>query len=263
MPAQPQVVLPTPERLRPAAKRAAIYQTALSLWTYVNDDSFQMHPLGLPGSLIRPQAEDLWGAQMFFWIEQDVALALYRVNEQAVKSQNLPADDQWVANLPVKQLVSLRISDYLSAGTADATGHTGSTAVLYRGGSGASPLAGNLRFGSAGMAFTGHSRTGDSENGYDVVHFALNLVVDARELPHVLSELSKQNFITPLQVQYRNVDVMAAREAGYLYGSGPVLNVDIVCEALFFRSIYGPMMPQAVKDILEGKIVAGPGIYAH
>jgi hypothetical protein len=62
-PAQPQAAIPTPEQLRPAAKQAAVYQAARAIWTYVNDDSFEMHPLGSPGSFARPLPEDLWARQ--------------------------------------------------------------------------------------------------------------------------------------------------------------------------------------------------------
>jgi hypothetical protein len=255
-PAQPQAAIPTPEQLRPAAKQAAVYQAARAIWTYVNDDSFEMHPLGSPGSFARPLPEDLWAAQMFLWIDQDVAQALRQVNEQA--AQQLPEDQRWVANLPVKHLVTLRISDYLTQGATDATGRTSSTSVLQRAGGGSSASFSTVRFGSPSIAFTNRMRTSD----YDVVQFALNLVVDARDLPKVLAGLCNQNFYTPIQVQYRCVDVMAARDAGYLYGTGPILNVDIVCEGLFFRSIYEPMMPQTVKDILDGRVVGGP-VYAR
>ncbi len=241
------------EQMRPDAKRAAVYQAAKSIWTYLNDDSFQAHPIGLPDSNDKPRPEDLWAAQMFLWIDTDIAQALRRANEQAIKARNLPADQQWVAYLPVKHLISLRISEYLgggatggSSGGADTVRSNSISALYSRGG--AAPMA-NVRFGQEGIAFTNHARTAD----YDVVHVALNLVVDPRDLPQVLLELCKQNFITPLQVQYRAVDATAATNAGYLYGSGPLVNVDIVCEVLFFRSIYGAMMPQAVKDLLEGK----------
>ncbi len=255
-PAQPTVAIPTPEQLRPAARQAAIYQAARSIWTYLNDDSFEMHPLGLPGSVARPTPEDLWAAQMFLWIEQDVAQALRRVNEQA--AQSLPEDERWVANMPVKHLVALRISDYLTQGATDVTGRTASTPVLQRAAGSAGGAVSTVRFGNVGASFTSRIRTND----YDVVHFVLNLVVDARDMPKVLSELCRKNFFTPIHVQYRVVDVMAARDAGYLYGTGPIVNADIVCEALFFRSIFEPWMPQVVKDILDGRVSSGP-VYAR
>jgi hypothetical protein len=250
-PGQPGAALATPEQLRPEAQRLAIYQAAKSIWTYLNDDSFEMHPVGLPSSVDRPKIEDLWTAQVSLWIEQDVAQALRRVNEEAIKDRNLPVEDQWVANLPVKHLVWLRVSDYLVAQAED----SGGLSMSRRGG----PMgvaAGNVQFGQQSAAFTNRARTSD----FDVVHFAINVVVDARDLPRVLLELCKQNFFTPIQVQYRAVNATAAVNGGYLYGSGPLLNVDIVCEALFFRSNYEPMMPQIVKDILEGKLADREGM---
>jgi len=258
-PGQPSAAIPTAEQLRPEARRLAVYQAAKSIWTYLNDDSFEMHPIGLPDSVDKPKLEDLWIAQVSLWIEQDVVQALRRVNEEALKGRDLPVEDQWVANLPVKHLVWLRVSDYLIPQSAGVDGRSGGAALLRRGG-GVTGGAGGVRFGQQGAAFTDRSRTGD----YDVVHFALNVVVDARDLPKVILGLCKQNFITPIQVQYRGVNAAAAANSGYLYGSGPLLNVDIACETLFFRSNYESMMPQTVKDILEGKVTdrtgMGPGM---
>jgi hypothetical protein len=253
---QPSAAIPTAEQLRPEAKQLAIYQTAKSIWTYLNDDTFEMHPIGLPDSVDKPKSEDLWAAQMYLWIEQDVGQALRRANEEAIKSRNLPVEDQWVANLPVKHLVWVRLSDYLLSQAAGTEGRGGGASILHRGGGGSGGGSGGVRFGQRGEAFTDRSRTGD----FDVVHFAINVVVDARDLPKVLLELCRQNFITPIQVQYRAVNATAAAAGGYLYGSGPLLNVDIACEALFFRLNYESMMPQAVKDVLEGKAVDRAGM---
>jgi hypothetical protein len=197
---------------------------------------------------------------VFLWIEQDIVQALRRVNEEAIQSRNLPAEDQWVANLPVKHLVSLRVSDYLVSQAAGGEARGGGVSLLHKGGGGggASGSSGSsgVRFGQQGEAFTDRGRNSD----YDVVHFALNLVVDPRDLPKVLLELCRQNFITPIQVQYRGVNAAAATNGGYLYGSGPLVNVDIACEALFFRSNYESMMPPIVKEILEGKVASNTGM---
>jgi hypothetical protein len=190
------------------------------------------------------------------WIEQDIVQALRRVNEEAIKARNLPAEDQWVVNLPVKHLVWLRLSDYLLAQPTGAEGRSGGAVSLLHRSGGSGGGSGGVRFGQLSDAFTGRSRNSD----YDVVHFAINVVVDARDLPKVLLEICKQNFITPIQVQYRAVNAMTAAANGYLYGSGPLLNVDIACEALFFRSNYESMMPPLVKDILDGKVVDRAGM---
>lgn len=241
------------EQMREDAQNLAVYQTAKSLWTYVGDDSFDMHPIGLPSSVEKPRIEDLWAAQVSLWVEQDVAQALRQTNEEAIRDRNIPVEDRWVANLPVKHLVWLRVSDYLIAQSESRGGYSGPP---MRRGVGSTMMTGGLQFGDQAIAFTDRTRTDD----YDVVHFAMNVVVDARDLPRLLLALCRQNFITPIQVQYRAVDSAAAAKSGYLYGAAPVLNVDIVCEALFFRSNYEPMMPQIVKDRLEGKAVGGMGM---
>ncbi len=252
----PEGAIPPREVLLPQAQQIAIYQVATAIWTYTGEQSFMVHPM--VESVERPTPVDLWAAQMFYWIDQDVAQALRNVNEQA--AAQLPEDQQWVAHLPVKHLVSLDISDYItSSADRDISGggrgggfSSGSMSVLHGGQAGRSG-SGNMAIGTTDLSFTGRGRTGE----YDVVQFALNLVIDARALPRVLTALAKQNFYTPITVQYRDVNMTAARERGYLYGSEPAIDVDIVCEALFFREIYEKMMPEEVKARLGGEGAAG------
>lgn len=250
--APPAVKIPSKEQLMPEAKSVATYETARRIWTYIDEGSLEMHPIGSPSFMKAPDELDMWAAQMFYWIEKDVVEALARVNKQATAS--LPEDQHWVAYLPVKHLVSLTLSDYVISATTDVMSHNSSAAVLRRNiqNSSARTGAAVVSFGDKSNAYTGRTRSDE----YDVVHVAMNLVVDARDLPKVLVELSKQNLITPLNVQYRNVDVIAAREAGYLYGSGPVIDVDMVCEMLFYRSIYEAWMPELVRKMLSGEIAA-------
>jgi hypothetical protein len=250
-PAAPTVKIPTKEELTPEAKRIATQETARRIYTYIDDNSLEMHPIGSPSFVVAPSEVDMWAAQVFYWIEKDVIDALRRVNDQA----DVPEDQRWVAYLPVKHLVSLNISEYLGNMVTDVMTHATASAILHANSSGSSrSSSAPVSFGDRANAFTNRSRN----EQYDVVHVAMNLVVDARYLPKVLIELCKQNLITPLDVQYRNVDVMTAREAGYLYGSGPVIDVDIVCEMLFYRSIYDAWKPEIVRKSLSGELAAVP-----
>lgn len=253
------VKIPTRDELMPEAKLIAIYETARRIYTYIDDNALEVSPMDSPTFVQAPDEVDMWSAQMFYWIEKDVIDALRRVNDQA--AANLPEDQRWVAYLPVKHLVGLSISDYVgsAASAADpaSRGMGSSLAVLHRGmGSSRQSNSALLNsYGTAASAFTDRSRN----DQYDVVHVAISMVVDARDLPEVLIELCKQNFITPLDVQYHSVDVAGAREAGYLYGSGPVIAVDVVCEMLFFRSLYDGMKPDKVKKILSGEMQSDDG----
>ncbi len=165
---QPHVKLPTHDELVPQAKLIATYETARRIWTYIDDESLDMHPIGSPSFVQAPDSVDMWSAQMFYWIEKDIIDALHKVNADAAAS--LPADQQWVAYLPVKHLVSLRISDYLSGGMADMSGRTSSVAILHRNSQPnvmpRTSSGGRLSMGSTADAFTGRT----SNDQYDVVH---------------------------------------------------------------------------------------------
>jgi len=251
--ARPEQTGPSPQQIEADAKQLAIYKTAKSIWTYISDDSFQVHPLAVSDEM--PSPLHMWSAQVMLWIEQDVAQALRRVNEAAAKV--LPEDQRWVAYLPVKHIVRLDISDYLTEGGAGEGGRRVSLAILHNfeglSAYGARSIAyggsGYGLFGTPDAAFTGRQ----GSELYDVVHFKLDVVVDPRQMLVILNELCKQNFFTPLLVQYEAVDVPTAREAGYEYGSEPAVKATIVCEVLMFREIYGSLMPQEVKDLLSGK----------
>jgi len=274
-PATPRSALPlartTPRPVTPMSvidrqeilKRAtayAIYKRAKSIWTYASQDSFTIHPL--VDAVERPTPLQMWAAQVGLWIQQDIVEALRRVNERV--ANRLPEDQKWVAYLPVKHLVRIDIGDYITQtqSGAGAFGERGGRSVSvqilrdFQGLSGA-----YFRGGSSSYLLTGQSVfTGRSCNDlYDVVRFSLEMVLDIRDVPTVLNEICKQNFFTPLLVRYRAVDAKAAREAGYLYGAEPVVEVYVLMEALFFKQVYADLMPKEVQDRISGKAMQGPG----
>ena len=110
------------------------------------------------------------------------------------------------------------------------------------------------QLGSVDASFTKRSR----HDLYDVMHFELQVVIDARDMLAVVNELCKKRLFTPLVVSYQAVDAKAARDAGYLYGSEPAVRASIVCEALFLRKNYESLMPQEVKDMLTEQVAAEP-----
>ena len=90
-------------------------------------------------------------------------------------------------------------------------------------------------------------RTSNPE--YDVIHFAVHLVVDVRDIPTIISGISKVNFYVPLSVSYSAVrhDMLFQ---GKVYGSEPVVNLSVNFDGYFFREIYAKFMPPGIKDRL-------------
>lgn len=108
----------------------------------------------------------------------------------------------------------------------------------------------------------------------DVLHFTFSLVVDSRKINEFLDALAHRNLYTILSVSVSRQDlsvdskklerdarapqfdpVLEARD-DLLYGSDPVVRIDVAAEALFLKSVYGEMMPKSVKDALSNKIEA-------
>ena len=167
------------------------------------------------------------------------------------QGRNLP-EDQWVANLPVKHLVWLRISDYLIPGRQRREPADASGAPLLA--PAAAQSLRRQRCGSAAKRGLYRSRPHQRVRRRPFRHES------GGGCPRP-AEGARWNCASRISSRRSRCSTApststAATNAGYLYGSGPLLNVDIVCEALFFRSNYEPMMPQIVKDMLEGKVAA-------
>jgi hypothetical protein len=102
------------------------------------------------------------------------------------------------------------------------------------------------------------SPTGHVSNGlYDVVPFNLQIIVDAAQVPTVLEMLSKDRFITLLRMDLLTVDSGSAIVAGYIYGDKPVVQLNLICEALFFRNDTQRFMPDSIKRTLGVQPAAG------
>jgi hypothetical protein len=96
------------------------------------------------------------------------------------------------------------------------------------------------------------SPTGRQSNGiYDVVHFEVELDVDATKVPQVLQGLGSNHYISVMQVEnIETVDSALARAVGYYFGDKPVVHVKVKCEELFFRSWLQNYVPTRLKTQL-------------
>jgi hypothetical protein len=203
-----------------------------------------------------PDVEEMWDAQMSLWIQQDVLGALAKANEAAAAKLAKP-EDRWVAHMPVKELVAVRTGDYvLGPGAAAAAGAT-------MGGNWVEPMAEPTPPpGDASAVFTGRT----SNELYDVIQFAVELVIDARELPTVLDAICGANFYTPVTISCSAATVIPSFR-GKVYGPDPVMRVRLEFEGCFFREFYhfvdgkdgkdgkpeSRLMPKALSE----QIVAG------
>lgn len=89
-----------------------------------------------------------------------------------------------------------------------------------------------------------------SNSVFDVRHARLTIHVAWESLPEFFEQLRLTNFMTVIDMQFRDVDEYDALASGYLYGVSDVVEVDMVIETLWFRGWTVPLMPQMVRKAL-------------
>ncbi len=209
-----------------------------------------------------PSAEEMWYAQNALWVQQDVCRSIARIN---AKAKN-------VTQSPVKHLIGLNVpadgTQYVRPGGA------GAAAVAAVPGEGEEAAAA-VEDPAAGLPKNFQvSQTGRVSNPlFDVVHFSIEMNVDAQQVPRIIQELSREkfytgktagaegepsSFVTVNRVNLTAVDKAAALDQGYVYGDVPVVTVTFDCEALMLRSWTEKYMPALVKRKLGVGPAAAP-----
>jgi len=205
------------EVLRKSPASVASYQKAIEGYMYVTSAAFGRHKLA--DSVDRPDAADIWQAQMSLWIQQDIATALARCNEDKARQLEDEGRHPWVANLPVKHLKRLSIADQLG---------------------GPQGPGGGLNKPKGGFATSLTARRNNKD--MFVVPLQLQLVISEAALPAVLEKLCAVGFYTPTNVKYHTVPPNPA-QIGYIYGPDPVIDVVIDLEGYYFRKVYDQWIP--------------------
>jgi len=183
------------------------------------------------GTVEAPAAEDVWRAQVAYWIQKDVVEAMVAVNEEAGEAAKQAKDDPWVGNMPIKEVISIRVSDYVPP-----------KGELFK----VSPAVGYnaaVPQGTAESVFTG-TASGDS---YEVVQFTVKLIMDQRDIPLLVERLCNRRFHTLLRVSYKSVPVNKSM-MGKVYGGEPTVLVVMDFETVMLGSVFRPWMPTEVCD---------------
>jgi hypothetical protein len=180
-----------------------------------------------------PTPTDIWFSQLTLWIQQDVANAIAQTNANAKN----------ILDAPVKHLMKLTIpmspSPYtgaiLNTGAAPA-------APVPVDNDASQPLTKNLTFSPTGRV---------SNPMYDVVQFTLVIRVDASQIPNFIQTLGQDRLIDVYNINQVSVDSIDAKSQGYIYGPLPVVQLTLNCEALFMRQWTYPLMPDAIRKLLN------------
>jgi len=229
----------TDEAARKSADTRAAIRKARGIYCYVDRNSLDESTRVYQG--LSPRPFDMWNAQVSLWVQQDVIQSLARVNNAAAEELKAEGRKAWVGVLPVKELISIRVSDYLPS----------TERVAQRSVSGDEPAEPPA---DASVMFTKNNST----DTYEVVQFTLKMIINARRLPLIIDELCKDRFHTVLSVSYvydRSSFENLSME-GRIYGSEPTIQVLMDFETIFFGELYRCMMPEAVLGAIGKQCVS-------
>lgn len=241
----------TPEqRMKEDPATRASVNKAHAIWCYATLDNLDQRPAVGP-EVARPLLDDMWYAQFSLWVQEDILTALGRLNQEA--AQKLAPADQWVGNMPFKQLRSLHIGGFVppAAGAGDA-GTRGGPAPA---GANQSGEIGGPPPMNAAVVVTKHGST----DTVDRIHVALDIVIDAKALYYVVNAISTCGFFTILDLSYQAVPPNPTL-TGYIYGSQPAIRVYMLIEGSYLRNKYAKEMPETVVAAIKaGTPVVGGG----
>ncbi len=179
-----------------------------------------------------PELDRIWEAQLGYWIQKDVVEAIVAVNQEA--ADRLQRDDRWVGVMPIKEVISIRVSQR-------AVPRVGEGDLTYGHAPGGFDDA--LPPGSAETVFTGLGSTGT----FDVMQFAVKLVMDQRDIPRLIERLTADSLHTVLRVSYQAVPVDRDLK-GKIYGPEPTVNVVMDFETILLNEVFGHLKPQVQED---------------
>lgn len=214
-----------PVMLKSISKARSIYCYA----NLVGGGSFDLHQIFAQIDTTVPAMSHLWDAQMLYWLQRDVVEALARVNQRAAEKLG---DEAWVGTLPVKDIVSIRVSqNYIQAPEKNAP--------PPRADSGDQPPS------HADAAFTHQA----SQDLYDVMNLRLRLIVDVRDLPQILNELVDDRYYAVLNVSFKAVPPDLEFKSK-IYGPDPCVEATIDLQVYLFAKSFVPLMPEVIRQQL-------------
>lgn len=188
------------------------------------------------GTVDAPFPEDAWAAQVGYWIQKDVIDAIVKVNDEAAQQAKKRGEERWVGMMPVKEIVSIRVSeDYVLPD--DDTEYDGATAAGF---------AAALPPGTATKVYTMNA----SRDTYEVMQFSVKLVMDQRDIFRLIEKLTTHSFHTLLRIGYSSLPPNRDMQ-GKIYGSEPTVLVVMDFETVMLGEVFRPLMPPVVCETLQ------------
>jgi len=192
-----------------------------------------------------PDMWQIWEGQRGLWVQQDIAEAIARANRTSDNKTN-------VMIAPVKRLISIDVAPgyvgihhngLLTGGNIpdDATTTVLSKPESLSLGSPDQPLPDNFAVAPSGRR---------SNAIYDVVHTRVVVHADYQRLSELFNSLARVNLMTVLRVEVTQLDEYEMLQEGYVYGSGDVVEAELIIESIWLRDWIEPLMPPRVKQYM-------------
>lgn len=233
-----------------------------SLYVEPIDVIFDRYPLS---TALQPGPEDMWKAQVNYWIHKSVVQAILDVN-QAARADESTA--QTVLTSPIRRLIRIDAGGtqpYVLTGTEVTGGQQDSYA--YGGGQGMmGPPMGGPMMGSVDASAKAPTLTQRICNqDYDVLRYRVQVVMDSSRLFSLLQRLQANQWSTILNVQVRAAEDVTFSEIGaggggmggqplhqgFYYGPAPVVEVTLTVETLLFTQWERDLMPVEMLQALQ------------
>jgi hypothetical protein len=213
--------------------------------------------------------KDCWYHQLAYWIIEDIFATAKVMN----------SDYANVMEAPVKRFMGITFTMGLQRPISSSGGGGGVIRSIGR-----NRRTQQKRENADMPAYVRNPRDGLSESctgrycneeneGIDVTHFNISVVVDAKSVLPFIKELCSEkehqfrgypdgneppqtfihNQITVLESKMGAINPNDMTHRYYRYGDEPVVTLDLVCEYLFDVAAYDKLLPQPVLDDLAGK----------
>ena len=155
------------------------------------------------GAVDAPLIDEVWRAQVGYWIQMDVIDAIAAINDEAAAEAEKRGETAWVGIMPVKDVISIRVGQeyVLPGGELIAAAPPGGYEEAL-------PPSSDL------SAFTQSA----SNDLCEVRQFTVKLVMDQRDLPRLIDRLCDRTFYTLLRVAYE-ADPPNKDMKGKVYGA--------------------------------------------
>ena len=188
---------------------------------YVDPLTLPYDPNIKPGT--KPTPTQMWNGQLQIWMQQDVARGIRQADLDP--TTNKPMD---ILHAPIKRWYDITSKQYSPPPNAPVDPNTQPLPDI--------PIGPNIGV------------TGRTSNPlFDVIHFVINVDVEAAKVPQVLADFTRGQLITIQKVEMSSLDQSDLLLRGFVYGDQPCVHLTIECEDAFMRDWVDAVMPADVR----------------